>query len=142
MKRNKPSLAKLRSDIERIELPGESMAGDNGHHKKKSAGINRGEQKDFELLDLKFDIPDLDFTIPDLNFELPEINFNLLEEVTMVTLNTKEIAKAIGCNILTVRRNIHAGKLRAIKKGKAYRVTEKDLKDWIDNRYRLRNKVS
>ena len=140
MKRNKPSLAKLRSDIERIELPGGDSR-DSGSKQKQSAGNNRGEQKDFELLDLNFNIPDFDFTIPDFNFELPDFNFDFnLEEVTMVTLSTKEIASAIGCNILTVRRNIHAGKLRAIKAGREYRVAEKDLKEWLDNRYRLRKK--
>jgi len=60
----------------------------------------------------------------------------------MVTLSIREIANAIGCNAYTVRRNIIAGKLRARIIGRAYRVTEKDLKDWIDNRYRLRKKIN
>ena len=49
-------------------------------------------------------------------------------------LTTKEIAKLLQVNILTVRRWIVSGKMIAVDLGKEYRIERKDFESFIKNR--------
>lgn len=48
-----------------------------------------------------------------------------------VFLSTNQIAELLGVNIVTVRRYIKSGKLKAVLIGKEYRVEVEDYKKFI-----------
>lgn len=49
-------------------------------------------------------------------------------------LTTKEIAKSLKVNIITVRRWIVAGKLPATFLGKEFRISKKDFEQFLEDR--------
>lgn len=49
-------------------------------------------------------------------------------------LTTKDIAKLLKINVLTVRRWIMAGKLQATSLGKEYRIKKSDLEVFLEQR--------
>jgi len=51
--------------------------------------------------------------------------------VTIKFRGVQEVADELGVDVQTVRRWIHAGKLRAFKPGKEYRVRETDLEEFL-----------
>lgn len=49
-------------------------------------------------------------------------------------LTTKEVARILGVHVRTVGNWIRAGKLRAIRIGKAYRIAWSDLDTFLEER--------
>jgi excisionase family DNA binding protein len=54
--------------------------------------------------------------------------------VTSKFLAPQEVADGLGVDVQTVRRWIHAGRLRAFKPGKEYRIRESDLEEFLQAR--------
>lgn len=54
-----------------------------------------------------------------------------MEDLKLYTV--KEVAEILDLHVETVRRHIKQGDLKAAKIGRAYRILEKDLKDYIMN---------
>jgi excisionase family DNA binding protein len=54
--------------------------------------------------------------------------------VTVKFMALQEVAAELGVDVQTVRRWVHAGKLRAFKPGKEYRVREADLEEFLNAR--------
>jgi excisionase family DNA binding protein len=53
------------------------------------------------------------------------------------TFNAKEVAEALGVSTRTIYRHIKAGKLDAVRPGRAYLITRKDLADYLDGMDRV-----
>ncbi len=49
-------------------------------------------------------------------------------------LTTEEVAKILRIHPTTIRNYIRAGKLKASKVGKAFRITEKDIEQFLAER--------
>jgi putative molybdopterin biosynthesis protein len=49
-------------------------------------------------------------------------------------LTAQEIADALRVNIMTIYRNIKAGKIIAYKTGKEFRIKEKDFNNFLEKR--------
>lgn len=49
-------------------------------------------------------------------------------------VTTREISSALKVNILTVRRWISAGKIRAVFLGKEYRIKKSDFEEFMNER--------
>jgi excisionase family DNA binding protein len=53
------------------------------------------------------------------------------------TFNAKEVAEALGVSTRTIYRHIKAGKLDAVRPGRAYLITRKDLAEYLDGMERV-----
>lgn len=61
--------------------------------------------------------------------------------MTIKYRGVQEVADELGVDVQTVRRWIHAGRLRAFKPGKEYRIQERDLEEFLRAR-EVRPKVA
>ena len=50
----------------------------------------------------------------------------------MTVYTVKEVAEMLKLNIVTIRRHIESGKLKAIKVGSVWRITEEELQRFMD----------